>query len=252
MSAAIRLDNLTLGYERHPAVHHLSGSFERGSLTAVVGPNGAGKSTLLKGIKGLLPPLEGRIHLEGMSQDDLSFLPQQTELEADFPISVWDVILMGHWRRTRAWGTMGHRHRQQAKAALEAVGLEGFARRLVSSLSGGQRQRLLFARVLVENAAVILLDEPFTAVDEQTVAELLAIVRGWHEQGCTVIAVLHDVEQVRQHFPTTLLLARSALAWGATDTVLLPEHWARARAMSEAWDDRAPFCSQRPHRQSPP
>ncbi|MBF0460829.1 MAG: ABC transporter ATP-binding protein [Magnetococcales bacterium] len=243
MKPIIRLENLTLGYERHPAIHHLSGQFARGSLTAVVGPNGAGKSTLLKGIKGLLRPLAGSIHLEGVTRGDLSFLPQQTELEQDFPISVWDAVLIGHWRRTHTGRAMGDTHRQQAKAALDAVGLGGFIHRIVSTLSGGQRQRMLFARILVEDAPVILLDEPFTAVDDRTVAVLLAMVQAWHSQGRTVIAVLHDLEQVRRHFPATLLLARHALAWGATASVLAPANWQQARAMSEAWDDHAPLCA---------
>lgn len=242
MIPLIRLENLTLGYERHPAIHHLSGLFEQGSLTAVVGPNGAGKSTLLKGLKGLLSPLEGSIHLEGIGRGDLSFLPQQTELEADFPISVWDAVLIGHWRRVRAWQACDHTHRQQAQVALERVGLGGFAHRIVSTLSGGQRQRMLFARILVEDAPVILLDEPFTAMDDRTVDELLSMVHAWHKQGRTVIAVLHNLEQVRRHFPTTLLLARSALAWGPTEQVLTPNHWEEARTMSEAWDDHAPLC----------
>lgn len=242
MRPLIRLENLTLGYDRHPAIHHLSGLFEQGSLTAVVGPNGAGKSTLLKGMKGLLSPLEGSIHLEGIGRADLSFLPQQTELESDFPISVWDAVLIGHWRRVGAWHAMSQAHRQQAQAALARVGLKGFAHRLVSTLSGGQRQRMLFARILVEDSPVVLLDEPFTAMDDRTVDELLSMIQDWHGQGRTVIAVLHNLEQVRRHFPTTLLLARCALAWGPTEQVLTPAHWEQARTMSEAWDDQAPFC----------
>ncbi|MBF0582754.1 MAG: ABC transporter ATP-binding protein [Magnetococcales bacterium] len=242
MNPVIRLDNLTLGYERHPAIHHLSGQIERGSLTAVVGPNGAGKSTLLKGIKGLLPPLEGEIHLEGIGRGDLSLLPQQTELEANFPISVWDAVLIGHWRRVGAGGGVSRTHRQQAQLALESVGLGGFAHRVVSTLSGGQRQRMLFARILVEDAPVILLDEPFAAIDDRTVADLLVLISNWHQQGRTVVAVLHDLEQVRRHFPTTLLLARRALAWGATARVLTADHWEQARSMSEAWDNDAPLC----------
>jgi zinc/manganese transport system ATP-binding protein len=244
MNPAIRLDNVTLGYERHPAVHHVSGCFERGSLTAVVGPNGAGKSTLLKGIRGLIPPLEGAIHLGEGVAGNCSFLPQQTEWETDFPISVWDVLLFGHWRRSRAWRAMGEQHRQQAWHALESVGLGGFARRVVGTLSGGQRQRLLFARILLEDAAVILLDEPFVAVDESTVVDLLAMVQAWQRQGRTVIVVLHDLEQVRRYFPETLLLARHALAWGATEQALSPENWQAAQGMSEAWDEKAPLCIQ--------
>ncbi|MBF0098254.1 MAG: ABC transporter ATP-binding protein [Magnetococcales bacterium] len=242
MNSAIACDNLTLGYERHPAVHHLSGSFALGSLTAITGPNGAGKSTLLKGILGLLPPLGGRVLLADGLRQQVSYLPQQTELEPDFPISVWDAVLMGHWRRVGAWKTLSGALQQQAVQALRRVGLQGFERRIVGSLSGGQRQRVLFARLLVEDAPLILLDEPFAAVDQRTVNDLLAIVHDWHAQGRTVLAVLHDLEQIRRHFPQTLYLARRALAWGETGQVLTPELIAHGRVMSESWDEGAPYC----------
>ncbi|MBF0284350.1 MAG: metal ABC transporter ATP-binding protein [Magnetococcales bacterium] len=246
MRRAIHLDNLTLGYERHPAVHHLSGVFQEGSLTAVFGPNGAGKSTLLKGILGLLPPLSGAVRLVGIQRRDLAFLPQQVELEPDFPMSVLDAVLMGHWRRRGAWGALDRELRQQAVAALETVGLSGFEKRAVNALSGGQRQRILFARLVVEDAPVILLDEPFAPIDAQTTADMLALVHRWREQGRTVIAVLHDLEQVQRHFPQTLLLARRALAWGPTEQALAPERLEQARSMSAAWNDHAPWCRKDP------
>jgi zinc/manganese transport system ATP-binding protein len=112
----------------------------------------------------------------------------------------------------------------------------------VGSLSGGQRQRVLFARLLVEDAPLILLDEPFSAIDQRTVNDLLAIVYAWHGQGRTVLAVLHDLEQIRRHFPQTLYLARQALAWGETGQVLTPEIMAHGQVMSESWDDEAPYC----------
>ncbi|WP_130469888.1 zinc ABC transporter ATP-binding protein AztA [Candidatus Magnetaquicoccus inordinatus] len=242
MNSAIACRNLTLGYDRHPAVHHLSGSFALGSLTAITGPNGAGKSTLLKGILGLLPPLGGTIKIADSLQGTISYLPQQTDLEADFPISVWDAVTMGHWRRVGAWRSLGRESHLQTQEALRRVGLQGFERRSVGSLSGGQRQRVLFARLLVEDAALILLDEPFAAIDQRTVNDLLAIVQAWHAQGRTVLAVLHDLEQIRHHFPQCLYLVRHALAWGETDKVLTPELVAHGRVMSESWDESAPYC----------
>lgn len=242
----LRLTDLTLGYDRHPAVHHVSGTFEAGSLTAIVGPNGAGKSTLLKGIKGLLPVLGGLIDCGAWASSALAYLPQQAEIEHDFPISVLDVVLLGHWQSIGMFRAATRTMRQQAEDALAAVGLAGFERRPLAALSVGQRQRVLFARVLLQDSPVILLDEPFNALDARTTTDLLALVQRWHGEGRTVIAVLHDLEQVRQYFPRTLLLAREVIGWGATAETLTREALLRARAMGEAWSETASLCVRPP------
>ena len=126
---------------------------------------------------------------------------------------------------------------------LAAVGLAGCERRVISDLSAGQFQRVLFARLLLQDAPVILLDEPFNAVDERTTADLLALLHRWHREGRTVVAVLHDLAMVRAHFPRTLLLAREPIAWGATAEVLLPAHLQRARLQAEHWEAQAPWCA---------
>lgn len=239
---SVMLDDVTLGYERHPAVHHLTGTFTRGSLTAVVGPNGAGKSTLLKGLKGMLPILAGNIRWAETDRRKVAYLPQQAELDPDFPISVSDVVMLGHWGRIGAFGAETPDLRARASEALAAVGLTGFERRPVAALSIGQRQRILFARVLLQDAPTILLDEPFAAIDARTTADLLAMIGRWHGEGRTVIAVLHDLDQVRAHFPHTLMLAREAIAWGETSAVLTPGNVDRMRRMGEAWDDNAAIC----------
>ena len=128
--------------------------------------------------------------------------------------------------------------------ALDAVGLAGFAERPIDTLSGGQLQRALFARVLLQDARIILLDEPFSAIDEKTVNDLLGLIRRWHGEERTVIAVLHDISLVRGGFPETLLLAREPVAWGATAEVLKPANLLKARRMNEAWDDHAPWCEE--------
>lgn len=128
------------------------------------------------------------------------------------------------------------------RTALSAVGLAGFERRLIGELSVGQFQRVLFARMLVQDAALILLDEPFNTVDVRTRADLMTVIERWHAEGRTVVAVLHDLELVRARFPRTLLLARGVVAWDDTAAVLRPEHLAHARVHSEAWDDEAAWC----------
>jgi zinc/manganese transport system ATP-binding protein len=128
---------------------------------------------------------------------------------------------------------------------LSAVGLEGFRQRAIGSLSGGQLQRVLFARLLLQDAQVLLLDEPFTAIDERTVNDLLGIIHRWHGEERTIIAVLHDYEIVRAHFPQTLMLAREPIAFGRTSAVLTAENQFRARSMAEAPDQTAAVCERR-------
>ena len=238
---ALALRDLTLGYDRQPAVHHLDLDLAEGSLTAIVGPNGAGKSTLLKGVMGELPPLEGRID---RSIDRVAYLPQLSEVDRSFPLSVQAFVAMGLWHRKGAFGGLARTDLTRVGEALAAVGLTGFDRRPISALSGGQMQRVMFARLLLQDAALILLDEPFTAIDSRTTGELLQIVKRWHGEGRTVIAVLHDMDTVRQHFPETLLLAREKVAHGPTAQVLTAENLFRARQMSEAFDDTAEICER--------
>ena len=243
MNPAIRLDDLTVCYNRHPAVHHLSGAFNHGSLTAIVGPNGAGKSTLLKAIMGLLPVTTGRIDPAALTPNDIAYLPQQAQIDRQFPITVLDVVLLGHWQRVGVLGAVTPPLKTQAIEALAAVELADFQRRPIRTLSAGQFQRVLFARMLLQDARLILLDEPFTAIDARTTADLINVVRAWHDQQRTVIAVLHDLDQVRTHFPETLLMARSRIAWGQTAQVLTAENLQQARQMAEAWDEQARLCA---------
>lgn len=241
-ATSIRFDEVTLGYGRHPAVHHLDGEIPAGSLIAVVGPNGAGKSTLLKGIVGTLPPLDGRISLSVPDRGTIAYLPQAAEIDRSFPLSVFDLVAMGLWSRSGLFGGIGRKDRTRIDEALAAVGLIGFERRPISTLSGGQMQRALFARLLLQDAPLILLDEPFTAIDAKTTADLLDLVRRWHDEKRTVIAVLHDLDMVRRVFPQTLLIAREPVAWGATSDVLSPENLLSARRMVEAYDPHAVPC----------
>jgi zinc/manganese transport system ATP-binding protein len=241
---ALGFHNLTLGYNRHPAVHHITGEVARGELLAIVGPNGAGKSTLLKGIVGELKPLSGSIDLDGLTKRDIAYLPQVIEIDRSFPISVFDCVTMGLWRKIGAWRGLDARGRDEVVHALGTVGLVELADRRVGSLSGGQFQRVLFARLLLQDAAVILLDEPFWAVDTQTVAHLIALIERWHREGRTVLAALHDIEQVRVHFPRTLLIAREVVAWGETRKVLTPANLAKSRQLTEAFDAHAYVCER--------
>jgi zinc/manganese transport system ATP-binding protein len=242
MNAQLIFRDLTLGYDRHPAVHHLDGAVRSGALMAVVGPNGAGKSTLFKGVVGTLKPLAGRIERAGLNPQDIAYLPQAAEIDRTFPISVFDMVAMGLWRRAGLFGGIGRKARAEIDRAIAAVGLRGFEERAIGTLSGGQAQRMLFARLLLQDARVIVLDEPFNAIDAKTSADLLDLVRRWHQEERTVLAALHDMDLVRANFPETLLLAREPVAWGATAEVLTAENLLKARRMCEAFDLQAGEC----------
>jgi zinc/manganese transport system ATP-binding protein len=243
MAAQVEFRDVTLGYDRHPAVHHLNGEVASGALVAVIGPNGAGKSTLFRGLAGILKPLAGSIYLGGLDIRDIAYLPQSVDIDRSFPISVFDFVGTGLWRFTGFFGGMGKAERDKIARALAAVGLNGFENRSIGTLSGGQMQRMLFARVLLQDARLIVLDEPFNAIDAKTSADLLMLVRRWHGEGRTVLAALHDMDLVRNHFPETLLLARGPVAWGATAQVLTAENLLEARRMCEAFDDDAAACA---------
>lgn len=241
----IQIDNLTLGYERHPAVHHLSVTIPTGALVAVVGPNGAGKSTLLKGLAGESKPLDGHIHIQSSARNrrrEIAYMPQRNEMDGSFPVSVFDMVAMGLWREIGAFRGLSRTQRQRTLDALDAVGLGGFETRTIGSLSGGQLQRARFARLILQDAPLILLDEPFAAIDARTVDDLIALILLWHGEGRTVLTVAHDFEQVRRHFPTCLLLARELVAFGPTREVMTEALLARARHLSEAFDERAAEC----------
>ena len=184
----------------------------------------------------------GSITRGELTRSQIALLPQAGTLDASFPIDCRDVVALGMIGKIGAFGAVGAADLARAQAALDQVGMSGFARRPVGSLSAGQMQRVLFARLIVQEAPVLLLDEPFNAVDARTEVDLLALIHDWHHQGRTVIAVLHDIELVRAHFPQTLLMAREVVAFGPTDQVLSQENRVRARLTAEAWMADAPVC----------
>lgn len=235
----IELDNVSFGWRGRRAVSELSGVFAPGSMTAVVGPNGAGKSTLVKGIMGVLSPMTGVVRMQGGARADLAWLPQAAALDRSFPVTVYELVAMGAWRRVGGWRRVSNDERERVQHALDAVGLAGLGERIAGTLSGGQLQRALFARMLLQDAGVLLLDEPFAAVDSHTTEDLMTLLCDCHAQGRTVISVLHDMELVRAHFPHTLLLSGHAVAWGETASVLTDGNLRAARALRDrelAWD----------------
>ena len=216
----ILLREVTVRYGRRTALEAVSGEFVAGSLTAVVGANGAGKSTLLAAIAGVVPLAGGVVDCAVRQRQRMAYLPQLAAIERDFPLTVSEMITLGGWREFGAFRSPGTALRARAALAAETVGLAERVGRLVGEISVGELQRALFARLILQDAAVILLDEPFAAIDAQTTSVLLDQVTRWHEEGRTVIAALHDLDLVRARFPSTLALARRCVAWGATEAAL--------------------------------
>ena len=242
MSKLLEVSNLSMRFGGLLAVNGVALQLREKEIVSIIGPNGAGKSTLLNGIMGQLKPLQGQLHLRDIAREQIAYLPQQSRIDRQFPISVTELVGMGLWHQLGSFGRLTKAHRHQIEHALEAVSIQGFANRPIASLSGGQLQRTLFARLYLQDAQLILLDEPFNAIDSRTCQDLLQLLHHWHEQGRTILAVLHDNEQVRHHFPQSLLLARQLVAYGNTADVITPENWQQARHQIESFDEHAPIC----------
>ena len=211
MSISIQLCNLSVHYGKFTAVKDVSLTIAGGALTAITGPNGSGKSTLIKAIAGISPHSAGHLHFQPGPRPTMAYLPQATQMQRDFPISVEDVVLTGFYPRLGEWGRIGRDHRAAARHALNRVGLGGFGPTPINQLSGGQFQRTLLARVMIQNAPMILLDEPFTALDADTTARMVELLQEWHAQGRTVVCVLHDPLLIDRYFPTTISLRNGSL-----------------------------------------
>jgi len=212
------LHNVTVRYGRRVALEAVSGEFVAGSLTAVVGANGAGKTTLLAAIAGVVRLAGGVVNCAARHR--LAYLPQLAAIDREYPLTVAELIALGGWREFGAFRSPGAALRTRATAVADTVGLAARLQRSIGEISVGELQRALFARLVLQDAAIILLDEPFAAVDAQTVPVLLDQVTRWHREGRTVIAVVHDLDLVRASFPATLVLARRCLAWGTTEMAL--------------------------------
>ena len=199
-------------------------------MWAVFGPNGAGKSTLLKAVMRLLQADTGSINWNGIARSDIAYLPQQSDIDRSLPMTVFELAALGLWYEIGFFGRVNAQQKERVRAALARVEMLEYAQQQIGHLSNGQFQRVLFARMLVQNAKFLLLDEPFNAVDAGTTYALLEVLRQCHQSGQAVIAVLHDYEQVRAYFPNTVLIAREKVAAGKTEAVLTDEYLQKAAA----------------------
>ena len=224
----INIVNLSVNYKDSLALDNISTKIKQGQLVAIVGANGSGKSTLLKAIMRQLTPSSGTIELGALTPKDIAYLPQSHKIDRKFPITVKDFISAGSWQKIGFWQKFNPSENQLLKQALNKVNLQGFEKRQISALSGGQFQRMLFARMLMQDADILLLDEPFAAIDTQTTMDLMHVINDCQQQGKTIITVIHDLSLVTQFFPNVILLAKTLIASGNVRAVMTGNNLSKA------------------------
>lgn len=228
---AIEISDLTVAYERKPVLWEINLSVPQGVLGGIVGPNGAGKSTLIKAMLELVPRVSGTVKLLGQQigaqRHRIAYVPQRESVDWDFPSTVLDVVLMGMYREIGWFRTTKKIHRDRAIEALERVGISDLKDRQISQLSGGQQQRTFLARALVQTSDILLLDEPFAAVDAATEQSIIQVLREQRDLGKTILVVHHDLHTVPQYFDHVLLINVHAVAWGPIQQVFNEENLKR-------------------------
>ena len=230
-SSPLSIDDMTVAYHRQPVLWNIDYDAPASRLVAIIGPNGAGKSTLIKAVLNLVPRASGVVRFFGepfeQARHRIAYVPQRTSVDWMFPVTALDVVTMGLYRKIGWLRPVRARHRQQALAALERVGLADFARRQISQLSGGQQQRVFLARALVQDADLYLMDEPFAGVDAATERAIVELLRELRQQGRTAMVVHHDLQTVSEYFDDVLLLNTRLVAAGPTATAFTSENLRR-------------------------
>jgi ABC-type Mn2+/Zn2+ transport system ATPase subunit len=229
MQPIVAVQKMTVLYAGVPALEAVQFEIQAGDSVAIIGPNGAGKSTLMKALMGLLPVqpdcdirFAPGITLPG-------YVPQYQDVNSDFPVTVQDVVLMGLVRQIGWLKRANQQHRQQVLAALDMVGMQPYAQRQIGELSGGQQRRVFIARALVQNVALLLLDEPFAGVDVGAQADLMTVIDDLNQQGITILLSTHDLTLAFQRFKTVMALNRKLIAIGK------PSEVARADVLRELY-----------------
>lgn len=220
--------NLSVTYGRHVALEDVTLTINPGNLVAIIGPNGSGKSSLLKAIMGLTQRHSGKMSVSKKDRQRMAYLPQLSELDRHFPINVHDTVAMGLLKKIGPFQNYTDEDEALIMDALDKVGMREYRDNTILALSGGQFQRILFARAILQNPDIFLLDEPFTGVDTATTKILMDLILEWHQQGKTVLAVIHDYPLVKHYFPESILLARKLIAAGPTNDVVTDENLLKA------------------------
>jgi zinc/manganese transport system ATP-binding protein len=232
MSAAVILEGVVAVRGRRVVLDRVDGAFVASSATAIIGPNGAGKSSLLDVLAGRLRPVAGHVRIaDGLR---VGYLPQHPSVERDAPLRVRDLVLLGRLPRLGGWRGADEADRRAVDEAVAAVGLSDRADRTLGDLSGGEWRRALLARLIAAEPDIILLDEPFVALDRASGDLLVSLVRRWTDLGRTVVCAMHDEHRACEAFTTTLLLDGRVVAWGPTATLLAVGDGASGRRLAAA------------------
>lgn len=219
MMSRLQLEDLTLARGGRTVLEHLEGRFQDGAVTAMVGANGAGKSTLISAIMGMLRPISGRVACQ-VPKERRAWLPQQLALDLTFPMSVEELIMTGTWPSHGALKGYCAAHYRRGREIMARLGISHLAHRQLGELSGGQRQRALIGRTLMQEAELLLLDEPFANVDVETVDVLMDVLRDMARDGATIVVVLHDLEQLSRLADDVLILAGGHGRWASPESLL--------------------------------
>ena len=224
----IKVRNMTVAYGGAPIFTDLSITFEPGKITGIIGPNGAGKSTMIKGILGLIHKQSGQVtlHDKPVSKQlkNIAYVEQRAALDLTFPINVFDTVLTGTYPNLGLFNVPGAKEKSASQQALADVNLSEFSQRQIGELSGGQLQRVFVARAIVQQADVIILDEPFVGIDMKSEAEIMSILKRWQEEGKTIIVVHHDLNKVTKYFDNLVIINRGVVASGTTSEVFTKEN----------------------------
>ena len=215
---ALKVEDLTVVYKDKPALWDVDVKVPEGVVMAVIGPNGAGKTTFLKAILGLIRPAAGQVEVLGLPYPKrrkiVGYVPQRTSVDWDFPTTVLDVVLMGTYGMLGWIKRPGKNEKKHAMDALDQVKMTDFAHRQISQLSGGQQQRVFLARVLVQDALIYLMDEPFQGVDAITERSIVSLLQELRSIGKTLIIVHHDLQTVPNYFDWVTMLSVRCVASG--------------------------------------
>ncbi|RPI18286.1 MAG: metal ABC transporter ATP-binding protein [Ignavibacteriae bacterium] len=223
----IEVRNLTVSYNKKPAIKGINLNIEAGSVIGIIGPNGAGKSTLLKGILGLLPADTGDVKVFGKSIKEvskgISYIPQREQFDWDFPVNVEEVVMMGRYAHLPMIGIPKGKDRDIVNRVLKKVEMEKYSKRQIRFLSGGQQQRIFLARALAQESDIYFLDEPFVGVDAKTEQAIFNLMKELKEENKTILVVHHDLGKVKEYFDKLILINQRLVAFGDAEDVFTSE-----------------------------
>ncbi|GAE33423.1 metal ABC transporter ATP-binding protein [Halalkalibacter akibai] len=226
MVDVLKVESLSVYYEKNPAVQDINFNVQEGNLIGIVGPNGAGKSTLIKAILGL-EKSSGSVSIFGQKVNDvrkqISYVPQRNQIDWDFPVLVEDVVLMGRFTHIPWYKKASKLDREIVVESLEKVGMLEYRKRQIGELSGGQQQRVFIARALAQHADLFFLDEPFVGIDVTSEEIIINLLRELRDEGKTVFVVHHDLSKVEQYFDQLLLINKELVDFGSVHQVYQPE-----------------------------